>query len=177
MKATTLIVSGLLLSVLGTGCTVPSSEPMVPQSQVGIAATLKQGIVLRSTPVTIEGDKSSLGTVSGAAIGGASASSVGGGGYGTETIIASAVGAAAGAVLGQTVEEAATRKDGQRITIRMDDGSIVEIVQQAEDGYFQEGDRVDVAVGAGSSRVALSMGIDTTPIAPSEPAWYEREGQ
>ncbi len=144
---------------------------MVPQAQVGVAATVTQGRVISSVPVTIEGDRTNLGTVSGGAIGGAAGS---GGRYDTTGIIAGAVGAAAGAVVGQAVEEAATRKPGQRIMIQLDDGSIVEVVQEAEEGYFREGDRVNVAVGAGNTRVTMSTGIDMSGSEGSgEPAWYE----
>ncbi|GAB5560974.1 MAG: glycine zipper 2TM domain-containing protein [Synoicihabitans sp.] len=161
-----------VLLVFGTGCTMPSSEPLIPQAQVGVAATLKQGTVVSVQPVKIEGNKTNLGTMSGAAIGGAGAT---GGRYDTTGIIAGAVGAAAGAIVGQAVEEVATREDGQRIMLRMDNGDMIEVVQSAEDGYFQEGDRVDVAVGAGNTRVSLSLGIDRT--VSGEPAWYEKSGE
>ncbi len=163
--------SAAALVILGTGCTMPSSEPLIPQAQVGVAATLTQGTVVSVQSVKIEGKKTNLGTMGGAAVGGAGAA---GGRYDTAGIIAGAVGAAAGAVVGQAVEEVATREDGQRIMLRMDNGDMIEVIQSAEDGYFQEGDRVDVAVGAGNTRVAMSVGIDR--MASGEPAWYERSG-
>lgn len=159
------------VTLLWIGCTLPSSKPLIPQAQVGVAATLQQGTVIRVEAVMIEGDKSNLGTVGGAAIGGAGAA---GGRYDTAGIIAGAVGAAAGAVVGQAVEEAATRESGQRIMLRLDNGDMIEVVQSAEEGYLREGDRVDVAVGAGNTRVSLSLGIDPTPA--GEPAWYENVG-
>ena len=80
----------------------------------------------------------------------------------------------AGAVIGQAVEEVATRKAGQRVVILMDDGRMIEIVQEAEDGYFREGDRVQVAEGGGESTVSMALGIDPQ-LPKTEPAWYERD--
>jgi len=151
------------------GCMAQTTDPMVPRAHVGVAAELTQGRVISSVPVTIEGDDSGIGTMGGAGMGGASGVVAAGGG-GTEAIIASAVGAVAGAVVGRTVEERVTRKAGQRVTIRLDDGKIIEVVQAADEGVFLEGDRVNVAIGAGVTRVSMVIGSDTR-----EPAWYERD--
>jgi outer membrane lipoprotein SlyB len=158
--------------LLGTGCTLPSNSPMVKQTEVGVAAELSQGRVISVEEVTIEGDKTAVGVMGGASIGGATG--VAAGGSGTEAIIASAVGAAAGAVVGQTVEERVTRKPGQRITIIMDDGRVIEVVQEATNGVFREGDRVNVAVGQGNTRVSMSTSIEMDNVStPQQPAWYE----
>lgn len=164
--------AGAVSAVFLVGCTLPSSEPMVPQAQVGVAAEISQGIVITSVPVTIEGDRTGVGSAGGAGVGGAGAVAATGGG-GTEAIIAGAVGAVAGAVVGQAVEERVTRAQGQRVTIRMDDGRIIEVVQEAQEGIFMEGDRVNVAIGAGNTRVSMVTGIDTRSEASGEPAWYD----
>lgn len=167
------ILLGMLAGTMGgmwSGCTLPSRGPMVPQAQVGVARTLSAGRVVSVETVTIGGQKSNLGSMGGAGIGGAAAAT--GVGSGTGSILAGAAGAVTGAILGQTVEEAATRRPGQRLVIRMDDGRMVEIVQDAADGLFHEGDRVDVAEGGTTSRVTMSLSVDRGPDAP--PAWYER---
>lgn len=166
------LVAGALSAVL-VGCTAPSVEPMVPRAHVGVAAELSQGTVIQSVPVTIEGDNSGIGTMGGAGVGGAGAVAAAGGG-GPEAIVASAVGAVAGAVVGKAVEERVTRQPGQRVTIRLDDGKIIEVVQEAQQGVFMEGDRVNVAVGAGVTRVSMVTGADTRDEA-RQPAWYERD--
>jgi len=162
----------VLFSLALTGCTMPSSGPMVPPSQVGVAAEISQGTVIISEPVTIEGDRTGVGSAGGAGVGGAGAVAATGGG-GTEAIIAGAVGAVAGAVVGQAVEERVTRAQGQRVTIRMDDGRIIEVVQEANEGVFMEGDRVNVAIGAGNTRVSMVTGIDTRDESAGQPAWYD----
>jgi len=172
MKKSAVIFSlGLGLSGFLGGCTFPSSTSMVPQSQVGVARSLSMGTVVSSEPVGIEGQKTNLGQMGGGGLGGVAASR---GRYDTGGLVAGAVGAVAGAVIGQAVEEVATRKEGQRITLRMDDGRMIEIVQHAEDGYFREGDRVQIAEGGGESTVSMAMGIDSK-IPETEPAWYERD--
>ena len=155
------------------GCVATTSEPMVPRAHVGVAAELSQGTVITSVPVTIEGDNSGIGTMVGAGVGGASGVAAAGGG-GAEAIVASAVGAVAGSIVGKAVEERVTRKPGQRVTIRLDDGKIIEVVQEAEEGVFLEGDRVNVAVGAGVTRVSMVTGSDTRDEL-REPSWYERD--
>lgn len=163
----------VVMSVALAGCVSETAEPMVPRAHVGVAAELSQGIVITSVPVTIEGDNSGVGTMGGAGVGGASGVAAAGGG-GTEAIVASAVGAVAGSIVGKAVEERVTRKPGQRVTIRLDDGKIIEVVQEAEDGIFLEGDRVNVAVGAGVTRVSMVTGSDA-PVQVREPAWYEAD--
>ena len=167
------IVLACIMSVAVVGCMAPTTEPMVPRAHVGVAAELRQGTVITSVPVTIEGDNSGIGTMGGAGVGGASGVAAAGGG-GAEAIVASAVGAVAGSIVGKAVEERATRKPGQRVTIRLDDGKIIEIVQAADEGVFLEGDRVNVAVGAGVSRVSMVTGSDTRDEI-REPSWYERD--
>ena len=63
--------------------------------------------------------------------------------------------AVAGAVVGQAVEEVATRKRAQEITIRLDDGSTVSVTQEVSTGLFMDGDRVKVLNGGGGARVAM----------------------
>jgi outer membrane lipoprotein SlyB len=51
-------------------------------------------------------------------------------------------------------EEAATKKQGVEITVRLDSGQIVAIVQQASATTFNVGDRVRVLTLNGETRVA-----------------------
>jgi outer membrane lipoprotein SlyB len=70
--------------------------------------------------------------------------------------VVQATGAVAGAVVGQAVEEVATRKRAQEITIRLDDGSTVSVTQEVSTGLFMDGDRVKVLNGGGGARVAMA---------------------
>ena len=63
--------------------------------------------------------------------------------------LASAGGAVAGAIVGQQVEKSLTKKLAQEITIEMDDGSTVVVVQEAKEPPFNTGDRVSVLESRG----------------------------
>ena len=90
--------------------------------------------------VLIEGTKSGLGGLAGGVMGFALGSTVGGGsGKG----VAMAAGTVAGAAAGAAIEESATRQTGLEITIKLDNGQVVSIVQAADE-RFDEGDLVRV---------------------------------
>jgi outer membrane lipoprotein SlyB len=59
-------------------------------------------------------------------------------------------------VAGQAVEEVATRKRAQEISIRLDDGSTVIVTQESSSGLFMDGDRVRVISGGGHARVSMA---------------------
>ncbi len=67
------------------------------------------------------------------------------------------MGAVAGAVVGQQVEKKLTEKRAQEVTISMDDGQTVVVVQEAREAGFVVGDRVNVMeTRTGEARIALS---------------------
>ena len=140
------------LAVLAAGCTFPSSRRTVPAGQANVLQRTETGVVTSVREVNIEGQKSNLGLFGGGIIGGAAAS----GGRGVGGAVVQAAGSIAGAVAGQAVEEAATRKRAQEITIRLDDGSTVVVTQESSTGLFQDGDRVRVLNGGGQARVAMA---------------------
>jgi outer membrane lipoprotein SlyB len=144
-----LVVSGLGVALVG--CTFPSSRRTVPIGQANVLNRVEVGVVTNVRPVTIEGKNTNLGTFGGAVVGSAAAS----GGRGVTGAIAQASGAVVGAVAGQAVEEVATRKNAQEITVRLDDGSTVVVTQEASTGFFQDGDRVRILNGGGYARVAM----------------------
>ena len=153
MKSKLLLVilsSGLALAMVG--CTFPSSRKIIPSRQANVLQRADAGVVTSVREVTIEGQRSNLGMYGGGIIGGAAGS----GGRGVGGAVVQATSAVAGAVVGQAVEEAATRKHAQEITIRMDDGSTVVVTQEAATGLFQDGDRVRVLNGGGGARVSMA---------------------
>jgi outer membrane lipoprotein SlyB len=153
MKSNTLRVAlGAGLVVLVAGCTYPSSRRTVPIGQANVMSRVEVGTVTSVRQVNIEGQKSGLGTFGGGIVGAAATS----GGKGVGGALMQAGGAVAGAVAGQAVEEVATRKSAQEITIRLDDGSTVVVTQESTTGLFQDGDRVRVLNGGGHARVTLA---------------------
>jgi outer membrane lipoprotein SlyB len=66
--------------------------------------------------------------------------------------VASVVGAVAGGVAGQAGEQLATGKTGLEITVRLDSGQLIAIVQEADEA-FKPGERVRVLRGHDAARV------------------------
>ena len=108
------------------------------------------GTVRAVREVTIEGEPTALGT-SGGGLVGYSLGRVVGSGSGSR--VAGAVGGVAGAVAGQQVEKAATTESGVEITVDMDRGDRLVIVQ-SDDVMFSAGEPVRVLLGRdGAARV------------------------
>jgi outer membrane lipoprotein SlyB len=140
------------LTVALVGCTFPSSRRTVPAGQANVLQRSETGVVTSVRDVNIEGQKGQIGMYGGGIIGGAAAS----GGRGVGGAIVQASGAVVGAVAGQAVEEVATRKRAQEISIRLDDGSTVTVTQDISTGRFMDGDRVRVMNGGGYARVTMA---------------------
>ncbi len=146
-----LVLGGIAISV--AGCTFPSSRRTVPTAQANVLQRSELGTVTSVREVNIEGQKGNLGMYGGGLMGAAAAS----GGRGVGGAVVQATGAVVGAVAGQAVEEVATRKRAQEITVRLDDGSVVSVTQESATGLFRDGDRVSVLNGGGYARVAMAV--------------------
>lgn len=112
--------------------------------------------ITKVTPVTIDGQKTNLGQYGGAVIGGAAAVPSGGGISGRGDALAVAGASILGAVAGQAIEEFATRKKAQEITIEMPNGDVFVIVQ-ATPPDFQVGDKVHVISGPNGARLEMAL--------------------
>jgi outer membrane lipoprotein SlyB len=143
------VVAGLLL-MLG-GCMSTLTGDSYSRDEARRPQTVQFGMVEYVRPVVIEGTKTGIGAGTGAVVGGIGGSTVGGG---RGAAVATVLGAVAGGVAGGMVEEGATKKQGVEITVRLDSGQIVAIVQQASATTFNVGDRVRVLTLNGETRVA-----------------------
>jgi len=134
---------GLLLILIGliaVGCAPSMSGSAYSRDQARKVQTVHEGEVIMVREVLIEGTKSGLGGLAGGVMGFALGSTVGGGsGKG----VARAAGTIAGAAAGGAIEEGATRQTGLEITVKLDNGQVVSIVQAADE-RFDEGDLVRV---------------------------------
>ena len=137
----------LVLAMLGAGCTNYSGNAY-SGGQVRSAQTVQYGTVVSVQPVTLEEDRPAVvGTVGGGVLG----NMVGGGRGRTLATIA---GAALGAAGGYAGEKALTKQNGLEITVELENGQQLSIVQAA-DQQFSPGERVRVLRGSdGSARVA-----------------------
>ena len=110
------------------------------------------GTIESTRPVVIEGDRSEKGQLAGAIIGGMA----GHGATNSSTQgLATAVGAVAGAIAGTMAEEKMSRTQGLEITLQMDDGQNLVIVQEVKSvDEFAAGQHVKVISGNGKLRIA-----------------------
>ena len=121
------------LSLLLAGCSTP------PAFQVSEPSGGREGQVISITQDSVQNVNTGVGTVGGAALGGAIGSLFGGGSGQT---IATVVGAAGGGYLGNQAAQN-SRTNVWRIGVRYDDGSVA-TVQQTSPPAFRIGDRVRV---------------------------------
>ena len=112
--------------------------------------TVQFGMVESVRAVQLEGTKTPVGPVAGAAVGGIAGSGVGGG---RGAAIATVLGAVAGGVAGAAIEEGATRKPGVEVTVRLDNGEYLAVVQEDGGEQFRAGERVRILYDGGTTRV------------------------
>ena len=141
----------LTLAMLSAGCTNYSGNAY-SGSQERSAQTVQYGTVVSVQPVTLEEERPAvIGTVGGGVVGGVLGNMVGGGRGKTLATIA---GAALGAAGGYAGEKALTKQNGLEITVELENGQQLSVVQAA-DQQFSQGERVRVLRGSdGSARVA-----------------------
>ncbi len=145
-----ILIVGLLF-MLG-GCMSTLTGDSYSRSDARRPQTVQFGMVEYVRPVVIEGTKTGIGAGTGAVVGGIGGSTVGGG---KGAAVATVLGAVAGGVAGGMVEEGATKKQGVEVTVRLDSGQIIAVVQQASPTTnFNVGDRVRVLSLNGETRVA-----------------------
>ncbi|MGQ0442003.1 MAG: glycine zipper 2TM domain-containing protein [Methylophilaceae bacterium] len=137
------------LSTFLAACASSNSGSVYKRDDARKVQTVKTGVVESVRTVKLEGTKSPVGTVAGGAIGGIAGSSIG---SGRGSAVAAVVGAVAGAIAGSAVEEVATRKDAIEITVKLDGGSMIAIVQEADE-QFHPGEKVRIVENSDTSRV------------------------
>ena len=134
------------------GCVAGLQGSSYSRSEARKVQEVEFGAVLSTKPVVIEGRRTDWGELSGVIIGGVAGSSIGEG-KGQE--IAATLGAIGGAVVASVAEEKATRAQGLELTIKMDSGKTLSIVQEVDDiNQFQKGQRVRVLMQGALARVS-----------------------
>jgi outer membrane lipoprotein SlyB len=148
MKLTNLFLVALM-SVFLAACASSNSGSVYSRDDARKVQTVKTGVVESVRAVQLEGTKSPVGTVAGGAVGGIAGSSIG---HGRGSAIGAVIGAVAGGIAGSALEEGVTRKDALEITVKLDGGSMIAIVQEADE-QFRPGEKVRIVENADTSRV------------------------
>jgi outer membrane lipoprotein SlyB len=140
-------LSALILS----GCAPGLGGSTYSRDQARQEQSIRTGVVESVREVQIEGTRSGVGAVGGGVAGGIGGSYMG---HGTLGALGATLGAVGGLLAGQALEEGVTRRKGLEVTVRLDNGSLVAITQEAEaDETFKPGERVRILSGDGVSRV------------------------
>lgn len=148
MRITSLLAAAIISLTLG-GCMSSNSGDVYSRDEARKTQTVRLGVVESVRNVKLEGTKSPIGGGAGAVVGGIAGSSVGGG---RGQAIATVLGALVGGLAGAAAEEGVTRKDGLEITVKLESGNLIAVVQEA-DVQFNPGDKVRLVESGGVTRV------------------------
>jgi len=151
MKNKITIISLCALSIGLTGCMSNLGGDVYSREDARQVQYVQVGTIVSLRPVKIEGTKTPIGAITGAAIGGLAGSGMGGG---KGTYVAAIIGAVGGGLLGGYGEELLTRSNGVEIVYRLDNGETRAIVQEVQENeIFRVNDRIRIMTVNGQNRV------------------------
>jgi len=131
------------------GCAYPAGPADYRGYEVRGEQSVRFGVVESVREVRITPHDTGVGTAGGAALGMVAGSNVGGG----SGQVAGAIGGAIlGGIIGNNIERSANEHPGIEITVLLDSGRYISIVQGAEEP-FRAGERVRILSGRGATRV------------------------
>jgi outer membrane lipoprotein SlyB len=137
-------------SLLVAGCATPRAGDVYWRGETLRAQEVQLGVVESARPVLIQGGDTGVGTVGGAALGGIAGSQIG---AGSGSVAAAIGGAILGGVLGNAIERDTNRRHGVEVTVRLDNGRTVAVVQEDVGEGFRPGDRVRLVSDGYTTRV------------------------
>jgi outer membrane lipoprotein SlyB len=150
MRYATAIMAAALMTAVLAGCAAPGlGGGNYSREQARREQTVRMGVVESVREVKIEGTRSGIGPGAGAVAGGVAGSSIG---HGRGSAVAAIAGAVVGGVAGQVAEQGFTAKRGVEVTVKLDSGQMLAIVQEADE-TFRPGDRVRILSDGATSRV------------------------
>lgn len=144
------VVLGALIALL-SGCATQRSGDVYSRDEALREQTVRVATVESVRPVTIQGTRSGIGAAAGGVVGGVTGTGLG---RGRGEVIGGVLGGVAGGVAGQAIEEGTTRRNGVEVTVRLPNGELRAIVQEATDDIFKPGEKVRLITSGGVTRVA-----------------------
>jgi outer membrane lipoprotein SlyB len=142
----------VLYFVLAVGCASETGGTF-SSNQARVAQSVSFGTITHLANATIENNPSGFGAAAGGVAGGVVGSTIG---SGRGSTLAAVAGALLGAGAGHMAEGAARRSPALEITVRLENGQMISVVQElgAEERTFAIGDSVRVLRGSdGTTRV------------------------
>lgn len=144
------LAGSLAALAIGAGCTFPSRTSVYDRAAAGHSMNVDTGNIVAIREVQISGRNTIVGVGGGALMGGAAAS----GGSGVGGAVVQAAGTITGAIAGEAVEEVATRRAAQELTIELKSGGTIAVVQDLKkEGAFRVGENVHVLQGGAGTTV------------------------
>jgi outer membrane lipoprotein SlyB len=138
-----------LAALLAGACAYPATSRDYQGYQVMGEQSVRFGVIQSVRAVRLHPGDTGVGAVGGAALGGIAGSTVGGG----AGQVAGAIGGAIlGGIIGSNVEQSANQRPGVELTVQLDSGHFISVVQEADEA-FNPGDRVRILSGRGTTRV------------------------
>lgn len=135
---------------LTLGACAPKGPSTISTAEAGQVVPVQYGEITALRPVDIRPGETRVGTIAGGALGAVAGSQIG---RSTAANVAGGVaGAVAGGAVGSAVQGSA-RTNGIEITMRLDSGETVAIVQRGDSRDFRVGDRVRLTGTAENARV------------------------
>ncbi|MEO8486331.1 MAG: hypothetical protein ABI585_08330 [Betaproteobacteria bacterium] len=143
----------LAFALLAQGCApMPPAVAIYSPAQSMRPQTVEFGYVEALRDVRIGGYRTGAGGAGGAMVGSVAGSFVGGSWQ--ANVAGSIVGAIVGAIVGGAIEEGATVRPGVEVSVRLDQGALVVVVQDAGIDALRPGDRVRLLSDGYSARVS-----------------------
>jgi outer membrane lipoprotein SlyB len=138
-----------LAALLASACVYHGGSADYPGYEVMGEQNVRFGVVEAVRDVRIRPMNTGIGSTTGAFVGGIAGSHVGGG---SGEIVGAIAGTLIGSILGYNAEQAVNEIPGIEVTVLLDAGRHIAVVQQAGE-LFKPGERVRVLTGRDSVRV------------------------
>jgi outer membrane lipoprotein SlyB len=144
-RATALPFIAALLASLAA-CTTPQTASNYGRAETRMLQQVQLGELLEVREVTLDAQPTGQGGTAGVVLGGVSGAQRG-------NATQAAIGGVLGSFLGQGIEDAAGRRKGLELLVKLDDGNLVSVTQEADGLKYEPGQRVRVLLLNGTARV------------------------
>lgn len=144
------IIVAALTAVVLAGCATPAGPGYYYPGDAMRPQSLEMGVVENVRPVALQGPDTGLGALAGAGLGGWAGSGIGSGGGNAAAIVGGVI---LGSLIGNAAEVNAARRPGLELTVHLDSGRTIAVVQGDSGEPFRPGDRVRITSDGYRTRV------------------------
>ena len=141
----------LLIPAVLAGCASGRGGDDYERTEARRVYEVKMGVVEHVRTVKLEGTETGIGAATGGVLGGIAGSTAG---RGKGSAVGAVLGAVVGGLAGAATEEVTTRKTGVEVTVTLDSGRTIAMVQEDKGENFKVGERVRVLESGGQVRVS-----------------------